>query len=306
MESGGGAPDPQLGVLRSARRRGRAWIALVRDRGPVALVLRITVRYGRAGGGILAGGLAYSALFAVVPAIILLLGVSGALLSGADARDQLVSLVGSVFPPLEPILLPALEALARDAGTISIVGLATLAWGAGGFARSLEVALGLVMGEGRARGFIARTAIGFGSVLVLVAAVVAEALLAGVAAFIQAAVLSDAPGFVSDAGAVAADLLGPAVAAVALGLVYRFVPPGAPHWRSIAAPSLVIGTLLALSTRLFVALAPRLIGAAAALGTVATVFAALAWFGLVFQAILFGAAWIADNEARRRERERAG
>jgi membrane protein len=282
--------------LRTAWQRAGSRVEAVRDRRIVARVLRITDRYGQAGGGILAAGLAYSALFAVVPAFILLLGLSGAVLSGALARDQLANLVGTVFPPLRPVLLPAFEALARDAGSISIVGLVTLAWGAGGFARALEVALTIIMGEGRPRGFIAKTVIGFGSVLVIVLAVVTESLLAGAAAFIQAAILSGAPGFVSDAGAIAADLIGPVVASVAIALVYRYVPPGAPRWRSLAAPSATVGILLALSTRLFVALAPRLIGAAAALGTLATVFAALAWFGLTFQAILLGAAWIADNE----------
>jgi len=45
----------------------------------------------------------------------------------------------------------------------------------------------------------------------------------------------------------------------------------------------------------FIYVAPRLIGAAAFLGTLATVFAALAWLGLSFQAILFGAAWIRER-----------
>jgi uncharacterized BrkB/YihY/UPF0761 family membrane protein len=43
-------------------------------------------------------------------------------------------------------------------------------------------------------------------------------------------------------------------------------------------------------------IAPRLIGAAAVLGTVAAVFATLAWLGLSFQALLLGAAWVAERE----------
>ena len=49
---------------------------------------------------------------------------------------------------------------------------------------------------------------------------------------------------------------------------------------------------------LFAFLAPRLIGAAALLGTLATVFAALAWLALSFQALLLGAAWVRDRAER--------
>jgi uncharacterized BrkB/YihY/UPF0761 family membrane protein len=59
---------------------------------------------------------------------------------------------------------------------------------------------------------------------------------------------------------------------------------------------------LLLLARLFVFLAPRLIGAAAVLGTLATVFAALAWLAVAFQAVLLGAAAVdaIDRELRRR------
>jgi uncharacterized BrkB/YihY/UPF0761 family membrane protein len=50
--------------------------------------------------------------------------------------------------------------------------------------------------------------------------------------------------------------------------------------------------------RVFVFVAPRLIGAAALLGTLATAFAALAWLALSFQAVLLGAAWVRDRADR--------
>jgi uncharacterized BrkB/YihY/UPF0761 family membrane protein len=56
--------------------------------------------------------------------------------------------------------------------------------------------------------------------------------------------------------------------------------------------------VLTVVARLFVFLAPRLIGAAALLGTLATAFAALAWLALSFQAILLGAAWVRDRADR--------
>jgi len=81
-------------------------------------------------------------------------------------------------------------------------------------------------------------------------------------------------------------------------LVYRAVPTPAPTWRAAFVPGVVAGISLEVVARLFAFLAPRLIGAAALLGTIATVFAALAWLALSFQAILLGAAWVRDRTER--------
>ena len=67
--------------------------------------------------------------------------------------------------------------------------------------------------------------------------------------------------------------------------------------RSIV-PGVAAGLALTVLARLFVFVAPRLIGAAAFIGTLATAFAALAWLGLSFQALLFGAAWVRDRATR--------
>jgi uncharacterized BrkB/YihY/UPF0761 family membrane protein len=68
----------------------------------------------------------------------------------------------------------------------------------------------------------------------------------------------------------------------------------------VLIPAAVIGLVLALATRLFVIIAPRLVGAAAVFGSLAAVFVALAWFGATFQALLVGAAWVGDRAERRR------
>jgi uncharacterized BrkB/YihY/UPF0761 family membrane protein len=56
-------------------------------------------------------------------------------------------------------------------------------------------------------------------------------------------------------------------------------------------------------------LAPRLVGAAALAGSLATAFIALAWLSFTFQAVLYGASWVrvredaASNADRRAEAE---
>jgi len=140
------------------------------------------------------------------------------------------------------------------------------------------------------------------AVLLLVGAIVGSALLAGVAAFLDLGrALPDVAG-IDRAVGLAFSLVPIAVAIVAVAAVYRIVPIPRPAWRSLLLPATVIGLTLTVLLRLFVFIAPRLIGAAALLGTLASVFAALAWLALSFQALLLGAAWTTERELERTSR----
>ena len=70
-----------------------------------------------------------------------------------------------------------------------------------------------------------------------------------------------------------------------------------------ALPALVAGLGIGLLTSLFGLLAPLLIRGFAALGVITSVFAALVWFNLLFQILLYGAAFARirrDRELLRR------
>ena len=84
----------------------------------------------------------------------------------------------------------------------------------------------------------------------------------------------------------------------AMILVYRVVPVPVAALGCRARPGHRRRARLTILARVFAFLAPRLIGAAALLGTLATVFAALAWLALSFQALLLGAAWVRDRVER--------
>ncbi|MEK6719503.1 MAG: YihY/virulence factor BrkB family protein [Chloroflexota bacterium] len=262
-------------------------------------------RYDAAGGALLASGLAYSALFAIVPTIIVLLGLVGVVVADPIDRANVTETLSTVAPPLRGLVSASLEQLTTEAASISIVGLIGFAWGASRFLVALESALGRVLSGDRPRSLVGRNLIGLASVVVLLGAVVGGMLFAGLGSFVASFAEAVAPGrTVSSLVEVSFGIAGAAITVLALAVVYRFLPAGAPSWRAILVPSIGVAIVLALITRLFVFLAPRLIGAAAFLGTLATVFAALAWLGLAFQAILIGAAWIrvrSDREQVLRE-----
>lgn len=264
----------------------------------VRLIRGILDGYGAAGGGLLAGGLAYAALFALIPGILLILGIAGAVLGEGRLHDAFVRSVVAVIPPIRELLEPAVDELAQRSGSMTILGVLGLAWGASRFYEEFEGALARVFGGVSKRGFLRRTLLGLLSVAALGAVFGLVTVLAGLRSYLDAAAGPNVRPLAGLAG-VLVDLTGPVVTAAAMGAVYRFVPPRRPAWRAIVVPSILVTATVVLVARLFVFLAPRLIGAAAVLGTLATVFAALAWLSISFQAVLLGAAWIDFNERRR-------
>jgi membrane protein len=235
--------------------------------------------YTKAGGSLLAEGLAYSALFA---------GLTGLLLAVA----LLVNGLTGQLAPLAPVAGDGLRSLASNAGGFSILGLIGLAWGASHFYGSLDEAISRVFARAPARGTLDRIVRQLVSVFVLVGA-----LLSGIAlSAIQAIVSSGFDvGPTGDAGRIASELAFPMLTAVvvvvSVGVLYRVVPNTKVPIRVLWLPTLVAGLVLTGLTELLVYITPLLTGALSVFGGVAAVFAALAWLHLAFQVLLMGAAW---------------
>ncbi len=267
----------------------------------VRSLLGVLQRYGAAGGALLAGGLAYSALFAIVPIALVAVGLIGLLVADPVVRQDVVRTIAEVLPPLRGMLEAILDEAARSAAAISIIGIGTLVWSGSRFILAFEDALSRVIGGPRTRSVLARNMIGIASAILLVLSVVLGAVLAGVAAFLDAAVGQGDFEAISGLTQLVLAVLPIGLTIGVVALVYRFVPDTRPSWRAAAPPAVVVGIVLTVSVRLFVFIAPRLIDAAAAIGTLATVFAALAWLGLTFQAILLGAAWVGQRKESAKE-----
>ncbi|HTK46136.1 MAG TPA: YihY/virulence factor BrkB family protein [Patescibacteria group bacterium] len=276
----------------------RRWLAGVLDKPAVAALRRVLDRYGAAGGGLLAGGLAYAALFAIVPAVLLLAGVTGLFVADPIERERFIEVLAGVLPPLRDLIHVVVDEAARDAGSVSIIGAIVLVWGTSRFAVAFQDAIARIMGGDRDRGLLARNLGALVAVALLIAAIVASTLLSGVLAFLEAAAAAGVLRAFSGAISFALGLLPVLATVAAMILVYRIVPSPAPPWRAVFLPGIAAGLALTLVARVFAFIAPRLIGAAALLGTLATAFAALAWLALSFQAILLGAAWVRDRADR--------
>jgi len=277
-----------------------AILGRVLDEPRVAYVREVLDTYGRAAGGLLANGLAFSALFAVIPICLVTLGVAGALAGDPQVQQQLADALVDVFPPLADLIEGALQALASGAAAVSIIGFVGLVWTVSQFYVTLDVAFSRIFSDEPERDIFRRTARGVLWVGVLLAVVIVL-IVAGTVALSIDAVSSDRTpitGALVDALTSLPALL--VAAGLVVALLYRVVPPHAPGWRALALPAGVIGVLVVLLSQLFVFLAPRLVGVAALAGSLATAFIALAWLSFTFQALLYGAAWVRvrDDHAR--------
>jgi membrane protein len=249
--------------------------------------------YDDAGGGLLAGGLAYTSLLALLPGLLLILSAIGLLVDDPADRALIVASIGEAFPPLREIASLAFDQVAAGAVPSGIVAIVTLLWGSSRFYSSIDRAFSRVFRGSRVRNEIERTIRGIALTAVFVAVPVAVLLAGSAASWMLdlAPVASQLGGFLRTAVQVASPLGSLLLFVGGTAAVYRFVPPTRLPWRVWLAPAGVVGIVLAAFTQLFTFLAPRMVGIAALYGTFVAAFAVLAWFAIGFNVLLLGAAW---------------
>ena len=279
------APAPKGPVARLVDR--------VLELGPVRWLIPIMAAYDAAGGGLLASGLAFNSLFAILPSILLIIAVVGVILGDPGRLATMSSSLSVSFPPLAGFFKVALGGFADGVVTYSLVGVVALVWGASRFYQSLDDAMARIFESKRRRDPLERGLLGVLSVLLLAAVV------GGVIVVSQLATNfggSQLPGIALGSD-IFASTIGIALASIVLlsggiAVIYRVVPTNRPSWRAIRRPAPVVGTFIAIFTALFTALTPQLVGSLQIYGAFVAVFAAMIWLSFVCQALLIGAAWV--------------
>jgi membrane protein len=285
----------------SATRHRR--LARVMDLPPIRGPRAILAVFNAAGGSLLAAGLAYSALFAGLTAVLLAVGVLGYLIPSEADRKPILDAFNGQLASLAPAARDGLEAIAKYAGAFSLVGLVGLAWGASQFYGALDEAIARVFARTPARGLLDRIVRGFASLCLLVGGLFSGIAIASVQAFVSGGVATGVEGDVGRVLSFAGSVAATAVAViVAVAIIYRIVPNTTVPVAVLRLPAIVAGLVLTVLTRLLVYIAPLLAGALSIFGSVAAVFAVLAWLHLAFQVVLLGAAWTRVRLDARAER----
>jgi len=210
-----------------------------------------------------------------------------------------------------------IDGLADSGRTGTVLGLLGLLWGASGFYGALQGAMQRMFPGPRQRDLLRTRVRGvitvvliLGSMLVAVVVIVLvpsltawlsercrdlDVMLAGLLR--QACQLDIGAG--GSAIVVAATI---AIAFLAALAVYTIVPPDGASLAQASWPAAVVGVAIGLFTSLFAWIAPYVVRQWQALGIVGDVFIALIWFNLVFQALVYGAAFARLRRDRARMR----
>ena len=282
-------------------------VGLVGGLPAVRTLLEVLAAYDRAGGGLTAGGLAYSALIALIPGMLLVAAALGWFVSDPQVQARIVDAIGAAVPPLEQVARTALETVSAGAVPTSIVALLGLLWGSSRFYAALDYAFSKVFQAERRRNEIERTLRGVLVTILFVALPIAALVAGSIATWLldvapDGRIVEGATGvIVALASPIGSFLLFVAV----VSLVYRFVPPERPPLGSLGPPAVIVGVILAAFTQLFTFIAPRLVGWAALYGAFVTVFALLAWLSIGFNVLLLGASWTSVRIDSRRARAAA-
>jgi membrane protein len=259
----------------------------------VVTARRVLDRFAAVDGGLLAAGIAYNAVLALIPIGLLASGLAGFVLTDPGSRADAIGAISALFPPLSGVVDEIVGGLSRASPSLSIVGLVLAGWGTTRLFAALESGVVQLGVDVERRGLVRRTERRLVSV-----AVVAGILLA---ALVVSPALAIA---VEMAGSVGLDrplldalfaLLPPVLAGVALAAIYSLIPVRRPSWRSISVPAVVGAGALVLVTRAFVFLTPRIFGTNVVYGTLGAILVGLTWLDLVFAVILLGVAWVDER-----------
>lgn len=284
----------------------RAILARILQLRQVAAIRAPLEVYSRAAGGLLARGLAFSALFALIPALLLVLGLVGWAAGDATSRDRISATLISAFPPLAGLIGDSVQALSDGAALTSIVGIIGVIWTVSQFYGALDLAIARIYADEPERSVLLRTARGFLTVILLVGSVVCVIVLGSLAIALDAISATQEQPVPAVVALLNSPLVLIVLASLVVLMIYRLVPPRTPNWRAAGIPATAAGATLVVLSRAFVLLVPRLVGTEALAGSLASAFVTLAWLSLSFQALLLGAAWVRVRDEGARTASLAG
>jgi len=250
-------------------------------------------RFNAVDGGLLAAGVAYNAVLALIPLALLASGLAGFFLRDPASQADVVAAVVGFAPPLAGVVDEIVGGLSEASASLSLIGLLLAAWGTSRLFAALESGIAQMYAGTPRRGLVRRTAWRIGSIVVM-AAILLIALLGAPALAIVGDVAS-VSGPLDQVLGVLLVLLPIVLTGLSIAAVYRFIPPARPTWRAIRLPAAAASVALVGLTRLFVFLTPRLFGANFVYGTLGAILVGLAWLDLVFTVILLGAAWVRER-----------
>ena len=242
-----------------------------------------------AGAPLFSGALAFNAMFAILPGLLLLAGILGFAISDEVAREQLLSDLIAKIPPLAPVFEDSLAGIVQQRGSLTVIGLVGLLWGASNFYNAIDDVMRRMFTGSKPRDIVEKRLRGVLTVVILIVLFAGTVLMGGTWTFFVTSV-DGLPG-VGLLLTIGGPVVFTGLCVVCVWLSFRLIPTAPPTWNEAWLPVLAAGAAIGLLTSLFSVLAPLLVGGLAAFGVLAAVFGAFVWLNLSFQFLLWGAAW---------------
>ncbi len=289
--------------------RARAGLTRIVERvGGLPAVQRLVAvfeAYDHGGGGLSANGLAYSALFALVPGLLLVLAVIGIVITDGEIQDRLVQGIGELFPPLEPLVETAFAQVSAGAVPTTIFAVVGLLWGSSRFYAALDYAFSRVFRTAPRRNEVERGLRGVLVSVVFIALPIVVVIVGAIATWVMdlAPELGEFDGEIRGLVQLGSPLSTWVLFTVGIAVVYRFVPNTRVQIGDLGWPAILAGTVIAIFTQIFTFIAPRMLQWAALFGALLSVFAVLIWLSISLNVLLFGAAWVKVRVRERKDRQ---
>jgi membrane protein len=258
---------------------------------------------------LIAGGVTYSVLLALFPALLALVSLYGLVFDPTQVEKQVTAMSGVLPDSARGLISTELHQLVSTSGgalsTGAIIGVLFALWTASRGMSGMMSALDIAYGETETRSFIRFNLVALAMTLALiVGGVLAIGLVAGVPAVVSALDSTGAGGLVKWVVLIAEWPVLIVVIMTLLAVLYRFAPDRhPPRWRWVT-PGAIIGTLLwIIGSILFSVYVANFSNYNATYGSLGAVVVLLTWLYLSAFVVLLGAEVNAEAEQQMRMRQ---
>ncbi len=258
---------------------------------------------------LLAGGVAFFALLALVPALVALVSVYGLVASETTVTEQVGNVLGAAPTEVRDLVEEQLRSIVRGsaggAGLAAVIGILLALWSASSGMNHLMGAINLAYDERESRGFVRLRAM---SLALTVGSVVFLVVAFGVIALLPAVLAKTGLGV---GARIAVNVLRWVILLVGmligLSVLYRYAPDrNAPRW-SWASPGAIVATIGFIVTSLLFSLYTANFGRYnETYGTLGAIVVVMLWLYLTALMVILGAELNAELERQTRRDSTVG
>ncbi|MFP4498650.1 MAG: YihY/virulence factor BrkB family protein [Vulcanimicrobiota bacterium] len=149
------------------------------------LIIENTVmEFGKDGGFHLSAGIAYFAMFSMIPILLIVISVVGYSISSADAIQAISNFVNRLIPGQSKLILDNVRTIAEDRGKVGLLGLLLLTWSGRGIFLAMEYSINRVWGNNSSRSVISRNILAFTLIFILFLVVIIFMLISTISTFL--------------------------------------------------------------------------------------------------------------------------